>query len=265
MRGHTAPMMETIPVSPELLSCIGTGSIPKDAWPADPVAFRFTFGHGQNAATVEFVANPRRPALEAAVGDEVQIILLASRDVCERIIEDDIDLPDGAVHFLPTELRSIAIALRDSRVPSAAQLPYRTAKSIELLCDVLGLIRERRLVPAASSELSERDSQRLLEARRIIDESWSEKLTLESISRACGLNRNKLTSGFRKMYDCTVTDAITAQRLRAARHMLLSTELPVSSIGYKCGYLNNASFARAFSRHFGVAPTMFRAMEGAMA
>ena len=97
------------------------------------------------------------------------------------------------------------------------------------------------------------------QARRLIDERWHEKLTLDSIARACGINRAKLTRGFRSMFATTVADAIADMRLRGAGEMLRSTDLPVSSIGYRCGYLNNASFTRAFSRHYGVAPTQYRA------
>ncbi len=43
-----------------------------------------------------------------------------------------------------------------------------------------------------------------------------------------------------------------------ARQMLAASDLPVASIGYRCGYLNNASFTRAFSRRFGIAPTQLR-------
>ena len=69
----------------------------------------------------------------------------------------------------------------------------------------------------------------------------------------------ELTRGFRDMYDCSIADALSQQRLEAARRMLLSTDLPIASIGYRCGYLNNASFTRAFSRRFGTAPTQYRA------
>ena len=116
------------------------------------------------------------------------------------------------------------------------------------------------LIPfVAEAGLSNADSQRLVAARRVIEERWAEKLTLDMISRACGLNRAKLTRGFRDLFDCSVADALAQQRLGRASKMLLITDLPVSSIGYKCGYLNNASFARAFSRQFGVAPTRYRA------
>ncbi|WP_430404666.1 helix-turn-helix domain-containing protein [Hyphomonas sp.] len=260
----TADCMDAIDVSPELVTFVGAGRLPTDPWPNEPVALLFRFGNDRIASTVEYHSQPDTKSLNVGAGEH-RLILVATREACERILGRAIPLDEGGSYFLPSALRTIALTIRDSHLPAAARLPYCLAKSIELLCDLLGVIRDDHLVPATGFDLSEIDSQRLYAARRLIDESWSEKLTLDSIARACGLNRNKLTSGFKKMFDCTVTDAITEQRLRAARQMLLSTELPVSSIGYKCGYLNNASFARAFSRHVGVAPTQYRAMEGVVA
>lgn len=40
--------------------------------------------------------------------------------------------------------------------------------------------------------------------------------------------------------------------------LLIETDLPVATIGYRCSYLNNAAFSRAFTRRFGVAPTALR-------
>jgi AraC family transcriptional activator of pyochelin receptor len=42
------------------------------------------------------------------------------------------------------------------------------------------------------------------------------------------------------------------------RATALTSDLPVSSVGYACGYLNNASFTRAFARRFGVVPSALR-------
>jgi AraC family transcriptional activator of pyochelin receptor len=99
----------------------------------------------------------------------------------------------------------------------------------------------------------------VIEARRLIDEHWSEKLTLGQIARRCGLNRTKLTRGFRELYRCSVTEALAEKRLGEARRQLVATDLPVGIIGYRSGYTNNASFTRAFGRRFGVSPTDFRA------
>jgi AraC family transcriptional activator of pyochelin receptor len=95
-------------------------------------------------------------------------------------------------------------------------------------------------------------------ARQIIEDRAAEKLTLDYIARSCGLNRSKLTRGFKALFDCTVAEAIAERRLETARRMLLSTDLPVSSIGYVAGYQNNASFTRAFGRRFGRTPSDLR-------
>lgn len=261
----TDVQMACIDVSPEMISFVGSGSIGHEVWPEDSVGFLIEFGEGKQPDKVQFFDSPQANDF-CADGSGRKLVFLVARTACHRILGKGLDLDDRQICYLPTMLASIAIAIRDSRLAEAARKPYRLAKSIELLCELLALIAQRKLIAITGNRhVSETDRQRLLLARQLIDASWSEKLTLDDIGRACGLNRNKLTSGFREMFDCSVVDAITEQRLRAARGMLLSTELPVSSIGYKCGYMNNASFARAFSRHFGVAPTQFRAMEGVVA
>ena len=75
---------------------------------------------------------------------------------------------------------------------------------------------------------------------------------------ACGINRANLTRGFRAMFRCSIADALAERRLGGARVMLLSTDLPVASVGYACGYLN-AALTRAFSRRFGLPPSQLRA------
>ncbi len=169
-------------------------------------------------------------------------------------------MPDAGLWHLPSEVRAIALAIRDCALPSPACETLRLAKSIELLCAVFATSGDGALVPVdGAGALSAVDAGRIVAARRMIDEQWHEKLTLEGIARACGINRAKLTRGFRAMFASSIADAIAERRLGGARTMLLSTDLPVASVGYACGYLNNASFTRAFSRRFGVAPTQLRA------
>lgn len=251
------PVMEMTFVSSEMISLVGAGSIGCHQWPQRAVAFSLTFGGLGAPATLRFHNRPTPRALEAE--SECRLILIVDRDACRRILGAPIALRNGAAHHLPAALRAIAVAIRDCDLPEAARTPYRLAKSIELLCDLLRAHADDALVPIGEDGgLSQADGQRLLAARRMIDEQWSEKLTLHMIARACGLNRSKLTRGFRGMFKCSVADAIAERRLREAEGMLLSTDMAVSSIGYRCGYLNNASFTRAFVRRFGVAPTLYR-------
>jgi AraC family transcriptional activator of pyochelin receptor len=161
--------------------------------------------------------------------------------------------------YLPSDLLVIIIALREMKRPCESLVTYRAAKCIELLCEAIRLFREGKLHPmVGDATLSSGDTRRIFAARRMIDERWNEKLTLEGVSRACGINRAKLTRGFKMVFDCTIAEAIAERRFVQASRLLLTTDFPVYRVGYESGYQNNASFARAFSRHFGVSPTDYR-------
>jgi len=253
------PHMACVDVSHEMLSFIGTGLVSDAKWPADPVAFIIHFGGSTATTTCHFISRPTCPRLNRHVASN-RLVLIVNRAACERLHGDVLPLADEDAFHLPPSLRTIGIAIRDYDAAEALRTPYRLAKSIELLCEALSLVARGGLVPVgADGSVSMADSERLMAARRIIDERWTEKLTLATIARDCGLNRAKLTRGFRELFDCTVADAIASERLANAQQMLAVTDLPVSAIGYKCGYLNNASFSRAVTRRFGRPPSQYRA------
>ena len=247
--------MEAIDVSHEMLTLVGIGGVGERRWPSEPLAFELTFGDGLPSFT--FHSRPSRASLGRT--SESRLILIVMREACERVFGQALDFADGSVRYLPPELGTIATAIRDCSLPSAASVPYRLAKSIELLCEILSAHRNGHLAQVvAPASFSQRDLERIAAARKLIDEHWNEKLTLCRIARHCGLNRSKLASGFRQLYRCTVSEALIERRLAEARHQLISTDLPVGLIGYRSGYNNNASFSRAFCRRFGVPPSNFR-------
>jgi AraC family transcriptional activator of pyochelin receptor len=247
--------MARIPVSPEMVIHLGTGPVGESEWPAQSVAFIIDYA----SPSLTYRARPTTKQLDRD-SDQSRLILVVARDAVTRLLGCKLDMDDGDRFHIPAGLRAIAIAARDCAFHEGARMIYRGAKGIETLCELLQLHQNEELVPfGGAGTLSMADSQRLMVARRYIEDRWSEKITLDTIARACGLNRAKLTRGFRDLFSCSVADAIVETRLGEAKQMLLVTDLPVSSIGYRCGYLNNASFARAFSRHYGVAPTQYRA------
>jgi AraC family transcriptional regulator, transcriptional activator of the genes for pyochelin and ferripyochelin receptors len=244
-------------VSLRMTVFFGSGDLPPEAEGLHSIRLAFT------------LAAERGPAL-VAVGEgfpdrrDADIVFLVDPDGCREVL-GDVPQDEGIWH-LTTEQRAIALAILDCDLPEPAAQTLRTIRSVELLWAVTAELREGRLVPAdGGCVLGELDSRRIMAARRLIDEDWREKLTLDSIARASGLNRVKLTRGFRAMFDCSVAEAIAERRLTGAYQLLLVTDLPVSSVGYRCGYSNNASFARAFSRRFGMAPTQLRATGAAAA
>lgn len=239
-------VQERITVSDEMIAFVGWADSPTAPELGDVVALIFTptDGHG---ATVEFAGRARADA---------PLTFLVTRAACRRLFPS-VDLGAGRWH-LPVDLRTIAVAVRDgARTPAGITL--RLAKCIELFCGVMTALEEDRLVPADGvGDLNEQDARRLMLACRIIDERWREKPTLDAIARACGLNRGKLTRGYRQMFRCSVAEALAERRLHGAHALLLASDLPVSSVGHACGYMSNASFTRAFSRRFGMPPTTLR-------
>ena len=249
-----AGSIEWVEVSPEMTAILGFGAIDAAPKPPEPVILSFELGG-------EAVRPSVRIGGEVDPDDESQrLFLVVAHAALLRLGGRDPDRGDRFGYHLPSELRAIALALRDCPLQGEARNVYRLAKSIELLCETVRLLGEGAMAPlAAEGRLSVADTGRLVAARRMIDERWSEKLTLATIARSCGLNRAKLTGGFRDLFGCTIAEALAERRLAQAGRMLLTTDQPVSSIGYANGYLNNASFARAFGRRFGVTPSTFRA------
>ncbi len=248
-----AGTIEWIEVSPEMTTILGRGAFAQAPLPRDSVVLSFDLGAAGAQPSV-------RIGLQDLADETDRLFLIVARAALIRLGGRAPTGRDSAGYHLPSELRAIALALRDCPVRGEPRNVYRLAKSIELLCETIRLVREGAMAPlAADGGLSVADTGRLMAARRMIDERWQEKLTLATIARTCGLNRAKLTGGFRDLFGCTIAEALAERRLAQAGRMLLTTDQPVSSIGYANGYLNNASFARAFGRRYGVTPSTFRA------
>ncbi len=247
----TAGGMEWIEVSPEMTAVLGDGSLRGVPMPGDPILVSFDPSDTDRRAMLRIGGAP--------ICSDTVVILYVARTALLRLGGRNPDAADRQGYHLPTELRAILLSLGDSAMTGESRTVYRLAKCIELLCETVRLQRAGALVPfGGDGALSFSDTRRLLEAKRMIDERWAEKLTLATIARSCGLNRAKLTSGFKDLFGCTVAEALAERRLCHASRMLLTTDKPVSAIGYENGYLNNASFARAFARRFGTAPSNYR-------
>lgn len=246
-------MRDYVEVSAEMTLLLGAGAAGEAPLPPDPITLSFEIDAVTPTLSFDF-------APDDVAASSAKLALVVQRSAFERVgglIDEDMQV----VH-LPSALRAIVLAIHNSDLSGETLSIYRLGKSIELLCETIRLQANCEFVPVMSEGvLSLDDARRVAAARRMIDERWNEKLTLERIARACGLNRAKLTRGFREMFNCTIAEAIAERRLSQASLMLKTTDLPVSSIGYENGYLNNASFARAFGRRFGLSPSDFRACQ----
>jgi AraC-like DNA-binding protein len=160
--------------------------------------------------------------------------------------------------YLGNDIARLATSILECPIPGRVGTFYRAAKFRELFCTAIHHYLTGELVPMTSDNLSVEDARRLLAVRRMICTRFSEKLTLRSIGRACGLNRTKLASGFRELFKCTIAEALSEERLKWAALELRLGKTSVAQVAYASGYRSHASFTRAFSKHYGVAPKQWR-------
>lgn len=243
-----------VDVSPEMVTLLGPGAVPASAIPPRSAALQISLDR-PNRVSVKARFEPEG----AEPLGERTILLAVQLSALERLFGWTAGEQDGRSFYLDEALGRIAASLFEERASPGASQTYRLAKSIELICDLAAALECDRLIPLPDEGgLSRQDLERLSQARRMIDEHWGRKITLCQIARDCGLNRSKLTRAFREVYRCSISEALAERRLAEARRQLLATDLPVGVIGYRSGYLNNASFTRAFGRRFGVSPSDYR-------
>lgn len=245
-------MKHTVIVSDEMLALVGVGPPNGVSCPLDWIVFHVARSVHGHAPILRF-----RDQADLADIEDSPLVLLVSREACLRLFEYTPDY-DQSWH-LPSQLWDLAHSIVACEAPGEARTTLQLARSIELLCQIHAALADGKLVPANGERfLTERDVACIASARRLVDQRWSEKLTIAELSRAAGVNRDKLAKGFRDLYGATISEILSERRLSEARRMLLASDLPVATVGYRCSYLNNAAFTRAFTRRFGVPPSELR-------
>lgn len=93
--------------------------------------------------------------------------------------------------------------------------------------------------------------------RRHIDAAPGGPHSIAALSRVGGLNRRKLTEGFKALFGTSVANYVLSQRMSLARPMLESG-ISVAEVSERVGYRDRTSFSRAFRRVTGQSPMTVR-------
>jgi len=173
----------------------------------------------------------------------------------------------GEVEFafvgdLTREMRSAIQSLMQAKMPQEIRNTYLRAKVVELLCLTLARIRgnyEAETSAPVPVELSSRDVEAIQKARRFLLVN-SPAPSLNALARQVGVNRNKLTFGFKRLFGVTVGEFDRVLRLERARSLLQANRLPICHVANIAGYADPGSFSKAFKLQYGVLPSEVRGM-----
>jgi len=108
---------------------------------------------------------------------------------------------------------------------------------------------------------STRESRRTLyaEAREMMRAECAEELTLEAVARRIATSPRQLQRAFDEAGAPPFQQVLVEVRVGRAQELLRDTKLPIDHVAMKVGYQTPSSFAKAFRRAFGIAPSAYRA------
>ncbi|NIB44650.1 helix-turn-helix transcriptional regulator [Pseudomaricurvus alkylphenolicus] len=165
----------------------------------------------------------------------------------ERVYE----LPNS---LLFTQLACALVNLPSSGVAHTTMLRLKIGELFCLLGEETTLINDL----SASGGLPFTEIKKLSQARAILEETTGTMPSIAELSAMVGLNRRKLTEGFKKVFGETVAVHALEVRLRKGYQLLKETQLPVQEIAEYCGYGHPRNFSIAFQRRFGCSPSQVR-------
>ncbi|MGE8567664.1 MAG: helix-turn-helix transcriptional regulator [Achromobacter sp.] len=130
---------------------------------------------------------------------------------------------------------------------------YLSGKALELAALAFNALLPARAI-AADHRLSRADAERLHHARDLLLADLQDPPSLPELARLAGINVNKLTTGFRKLFGQSVYAFVRERRMAQAHALLAAGALTVSEAAYACGY-TDSHFTKAFQRRYGVLPS----------
>ena len=96
------------------------------------------------------------------------------------------------------------------------------------------------------------------EATSIVETEYASDLSLDDIARRVASSRRQLQRAYAEIGNTTFREHLTAVRMDRAADLLTTRGLTVREVAHRVGYRQPAQFAKAFRRHHGLAPSVFR-------
>ncbi|HZO91755.1 MAG TPA: AraC family transcriptional regulator, partial [Chthonomonadaceae bacterium] len=121
------------------------------------------------------------------------------------------------------------------------------------------IYREVERLPAIRQATRLELYRRLHRAKDYLDASWETPVTLAEVANVASLSPHHFLRQFRALFHETPHQYHRRKRLGRARHLLVTTEQPVTEICFSLGFESLGSFSWLFHQYFGLSPRQYRA------
>ena len=92
----------------------------------------------------------------------------------------------------------------------------------------------------------------------VLDHIGDELLDRASIAAEIHLNPDYLSFTFKEKFGQSLSSFIASERIRAAKKLLISTDLPITEISFRTGYTDISYFSKQFKQIVGITPQQYR-------
>ena len=126
-----------------------------------------------------------------------------------------------------------------------------------LLGEIWLLLLEE-LKQASAETNPTRNQDRILTMLAFIHGNYAEKITLEDIADAAAVSTRECLRCFRTSIKQSPMEYLIDYRIRTARKLLETTDLPVTEVALRCGFNSPSYFTKQFHRICGLTPNACR-------
>jgi AraC-like DNA-binding protein len=112
---------------------------------------------------------------------------------------------------------------------------------------------------AAPTRASGRETRRIADALRVIEERAAEPLDLASLAGVARMSKYHFLRVFRRVVGTTPHQALLNARMRRAAVRLFASRATIASIAFEAGFGDLSTFNHRFRAAFGLSPSAYRA------
>ncbi|WP_274650858.1 helix-turn-helix domain-containing protein [Paenibacillus humicola] len=163
--------------------------------------------------------------------------------------------------LLGTTIRAMYLLGIDLDTVFKDEEPYDRLRKTQSMEELNAWFVQKLIVPVVTFV----QNKTLLEHEQMIDnvaafirDHYDTDLSQDQCARDFGVGRTHLSKLFKRFKQVSFTDYVTQVRIEKAKELLRKTDLPVTDISVRVGYLHTQNFIRVFKKIEGVTPGMYR-------
>ena len=96
--------------------------------------------------------------------------------------------------------------------------------------------------------------------REILVYEFSDRLTLEYLSKTLNIHPVHLSRDFPKYFNCNLSDYLRKLKIEKSCSLFSNKQYSLTDIAYECGFSDQSHFCRCFKSMYDISPNQFRKM-----